>query len=140
MNIPSTESVLALDGRDCSTLTGDERQILAFYLVYGLHHSIGVGVVSTIDVLETGLRGLEMADEVIRQSSGTVKVGKLSSMETPEQSARRHASIREYFEAGCLCILTGEIQKKPETVSDFEASVYYENSCKCSRNYPPFGG
>jgi hypothetical protein len=44
-------------------------------------------------------------------------------------------STREYFEKGCLCIAEGNISKKPASVDDNEAATYYENNCKCSRNY-----
>lgn len=138
MNVPNIESVFALDGRDCETLTDEERKILAFYFVYGLHYGVSMGLVSTFESLETGLTGIAFGEEVIRQSTGAIRVGRLSMVESPEQSARRHAHIRDYFETGCLCILAGDIEKKGEAVSDFEASVYYESSCKCSRNYPPF--
>jgi hypothetical protein len=42
---------------------------------------------------------------------------------------------REYFEVGCLCIRDKKIVKQPENVTDLNAVKFYENNCKCSRNY-----
>lgn len=42
---------------------------------------------------------------------------------------------REYFEVGCLCIRDKKIVKQPENITDLEAVKFYENNCKCSRNY-----
>jgi len=47
----------------------------------------------------------------------------------------RLSANREYFEAGCLCIHTGSIQKLKSTVDDISAVAYYEKACHCSRNY-----
>lgn len=38
----------------------------------------------------------------------------------------------EYFEAGCLCILTGRIEKQPP--NDPNAEQYYLDNCTCSRH------
>ena len=51
-----------------------------------------------------------------------------------ERQERLKAS-REYFEVGCLCILNGDIDKKPTNYSDELAVNYYEANCNCSRNY-----
>lgn len=42
---------------------------------------------------------------------------------------------REYFEVGCLCIRDKKIVKQPGNVTDLDAVKFYENNCKCSRNY-----
>lgn len=46
-----------------------------------------------------------------------------------------HAYTREYFEEGCLCLISGKILGKARSVPDREAVEYYEASCTCSRNY-----
>lgn len=50
--------------------------------------------------------------------------------------AGRAKFFREYFEAGCLCIASRRVSKKPTDTPDDEAWAYYEMSCNCSRNYP----
>lgn len=45
------------------------------------------------------------------------------------------AEARSYFERGCLCIANGDVNRIPKTTSDEDAVKYYEESCKCSRNY-----
>lgn len=40
--------------------------------------------------------------------------------------------MRKYFEEGCLCNLTGLIEK--QDIPDEEAVEYYMNHCTCSRN------
>ncbi len=43
---------------------------------------------------------------------------------------------REYFEDGCLCILTAKtMQLCDSSMPDGEAVAFYERNCKCSRNY-----
>ena len=42
---------------------------------------------------------------------------------------------REHFEKGCLCIFNGTLEKKPASVDNWEAVKFYEENCKCSRNY-----
>lgn len=45
---------------------------------------------------------------------------------------------RKYFEDGCLCIHTSKIlQPCPTNMADAEAVAFYEQNCKCSRNYVP---
>lgn len=41
---------------------------------------------------------------------------------------------RQYFEGGCLCLLSGIIDKVGEGLSDIEACETYSKSCTCSRN------
>jgi len=44
--------------------------------------------------------------------------------------------MRAYFEDGCLCILTSKtLRPCPASMADSEAVVFYEQQCKCSRNY-----
>lgn len=54
-----------------------------------------------------------------------------------EKEAERVKFIREYFETGCLCLSHngGTLQVQPESVPDAVAAVFYEQNCKCSRNY-----
>lgn len=43
---------------------------------------------------------------------------------------------RAYFEEGCLCIHTAKtLQLCPTNMPDIEAVAFYEQHCKCSRNY-----
>lgn len=43
---------------------------------------------------------------------------------------------REYFEDGCACIHTTKtLQVCPTNMADSEAVAFYEQNCKCSRNY-----
>jgi hypothetical protein len=41
---------------------------------------------------------------------------------------------RKYWESGCLCILTGRIEKAPENLDDESACGYYYNNCICTRS------
>jgi hypothetical protein len=54
-----------------------------------------------------------------------------------EKEAERVKFVREYFETGCLCLSSngGSLQVQPESVPDAIAAVFYEQNCKCSRNY-----
>ncbi len=45
--------------------------------------------------------------------------------------------VKEYFERGCLCILSGELEKHS---GGQEAVTFYEQNCKCSRNYKDLEG
>lgn len=47
----------------------------------------------------------------------------------------RRAAIRQYFEAGCLCVLGGRIDRAAAPVDDGDAIAFYEARCTCSRNY-----
>ena len=43
---------------------------------------------------------------------------------------------RKYFEDGCACIHTTKtLQACPTNMADSEAVAFYEQNCKCSRNY-----
>lgn len=43
---------------------------------------------------------------------------------------------RAYFEEGCACINTAKTpQLCPTNMPDSEAVAFYEQHCKCSRNY-----
>lgn len=43
---------------------------------------------------------------------------------------------RKYFEDGCACIHRAKSLKPcPASMSDAEAVAFYEQNCKCSRNY-----
>lgn len=45
---------------------------------------------------------------------------------------------REYFEGGCACIHRAKtLQPCPTNMADSEAVAFYEQHCKCSRNYVP---
>lgn len=41
--------------------------------------------------------------------------------------------FREYYELGCLCVLTNKIEKF-EGEDDAEAVEFYEKNCQCSRH------
>jgi hypothetical protein len=56
-------------------------------------------------------------------------------MNTVVARACNEKHVREYFENGCVCLMWGELQKVDSTVNDSEASAFYEQNCKCSRNY-----
>lgn len=43
--------------------------------------------------------------------------------------------VREYFESGCICILSGNIPKLSSDFDNWEAVEFYEKNCNCSRNY-----
>ena len=60
-------------------------------------------------------------------------------MQTEQQKEQERLKFnREYFEDGCLCILTSKtLQPCPTNMPDDEAVVFYEKDCKCSRNYMP---
>lgn len=44
-----------------------------------------------------------------------------------------HSEIRNYFEAGCLCIKHGQMAQKPDE-SDEVAAARYWTHCRCSRH------
>lgn len=52
-----------------------------------------------------------------------------------EYEAKRLNANRNYFEVGCLCIKVGELKQLPKSTDDGDAVEYYEDNCKCSRNY-----
>ncbi|MCP1515644.1 hypothetical protein [Pseudomonas rhodesiae] len=78
---------------------------------------------------------------VLAENAGTGKgksflPGAGQSVEWAEQE--RLKLNREYFEDGCLCIHTSKtLQPFPSNMSDAEAVAFYEQNCKCSRNYVP---
>lgn len=43
--------------------------------------------------------------------------------------------MRRYFEAGCLCVLGGKLDKAAAPADDGDAIAFYEARCECSRNY-----
>ncbi|HBN9243703.1 TPA: hypothetical protein NQI75_005353 [Pseudomonas aeruginosa] len=58
------------------------------------------------------------------------------SIEQAEQERLR--LNREYFEEGCGCIHKAKtLQPCPTNMPDSEAVAFYEQNCKCSRNYVP---
>lgn len=42
--------------------------------------------------------------------------------------------LRDYFEVGCLCILSGAVDAQPATTPDSDAAAYYLDRCRCSRH------
>ena len=58
-------------------------------------------------------------------------------MQTEQQAEQERLTFnREYFEAGCSCIHTTKtLQPCPTNMADCEAVAFYEQNCKCSRNY-----
>lgn len=58
-------------------------------------------------------------------------------MQTSEHAENERLKMnREYFENGCLCILKAKtLQVCPSNMADTEAVAFYEQNCKCSRNY-----
>jgi hypothetical protein len=55
---------------------------------------------------------------------------------TEEQPAALHAAtMRSYFERGCLCIFSGRLKALEAMTPDSEAVAFYEANCKCTRNY-----
>lgn len=42
---------------------------------------------------------------------------------------------REYWESGCLCILTGRIKTISASCSHRFANNYYESNCRCTRHW-----
>lgn len=52
-----------------------------------------------------------------------------------EKEHKRTEYCRKYFEDGCLCIINKKIDLKGNDVSNLDATIYYENNCRCSRNY-----
>lgn len=47
----------------------------------------------------------------------------------------RRAAMRRYFESGCLCVLSGKLDKAAAPADDGDAIAFYEARCQCSRNY-----
>jgi len=53
-----------------------------------------------------------------------------------DEEVARLKGTRVYFEDGCACIhVDKRLNVCPETMPDREAVSYYEQNCKCSRNY-----
>lgn len=53
-----------------------------------------------------------------------------------EQEQERLKLNREYFEDGCACIhVEKTMQPCPTKMTDADAVAFYEQNCKCSRNY-----
>ncbi len=49
---------------------------------------------------------------------------------------QRLSQNREYFESGCACIHREKTMELcPTNTPDTEAVAFYEQNCKCSRNY-----
>lgn len=42
---------------------------------------------------------------------------------------------RSYFENGCICIKQKKFKKCSDEKTDLEAVTFYEDNCKCYRNY-----
>ena len=56
----------------------------------------------------------------------------------PQKEKERLHLNRQYFEDGCLCIHTLKtLQACPTNMPDADAVTFYEQNCKCSRNYIP---
>ena len=87
------------------------------------------GIVDCSSDLEFG-KGIA---ELAKESRGFAEGVRTQSEMDKEQQRVKHN--RDYFEAGCLCMRSGKLSKQPETVSDAEAVKFYEENCKCSRNY-----
>lgn len=53
-----------------------------------------------------------------------------------QNEEQRLRENREYFESGCACIHRAKtVQLCPASTPDAEAVTFYEQNCKCSRNY-----
>ena len=51
------------------------------------------------------------------------------------EEMKRLRLCRNYFEQGCICVLTGVIDTLGSHETDEDAVRYYEGTCTCSRNY-----
>ena len=71
--------------------------------------------------------------------SGKGKSFMSAGAQSIEQAERERLKLnRKYFEDGCLCIHTSKtMQPCPTNMADAEAVAFYEQNCKCSRNYVP---
>ncbi|MNP86958.1 hypothetical protein D3C76_1875270 [compost metagenome] len=60
-------------------------------------------------------------------------------MQIDQQKEQERLKLnRAYFEDGCSCIHTAKtLQPCPTNMADSEAVTFYEQNCKCSRNYVP---
>lgn len=47
-----------------------------------------------------------------------------------------YSAIRQYFEVGCLCIISGDIRVR-SLESDKDAAERYVRECECSRHPEP---
>lgn len=58
-------------------------------------------------------------------------------MQVEQQKEQERLRLnREYFEEGCACIHRAKtLQPCPTNMPDSEAVAFYEQRCKCSRNY-----
>jgi len=60
----------------------------------------------------------------------------VSVLMTQQEQQDRLKASREYFAAGCACIHMSKIlQLGPVDMADAEALEFYEQNCKCTRNY-----
>jgi hypothetical protein len=70
---------------------------------------------------------------------GHGSIGRISEtavqIERQEENERLRLT-REYFEDGCACIHRAKtLQPCPTNMADADAVAFYEQHCKCSRNY-----
>lgn len=72
-------------------------------------------------------------------SSGKGKGFLPAGAQSIEEAEQERLNLnRKYFEDGCLCIhRSNTMQPCPTNMADAEAVVFYEQNCKCSRNYVP---
>lgn len=58
-------------------------------------------------------------------------------MHTDQQTEEQRLKLnRAYFEDGCACIHTAKtLQPCATNMTDGDAVTFYEQNCKCSRNY-----
>ena len=136
---PSIQSVLALNGRIFAMLSPAEHAVLEFYRNQGRKFGVAVSIISDADTAElASAPSQQAADEILRRVNSTLSVQLMNSEEAREAAADeagRAKFFREYFEAGCLCIASGRVSKKPANMPDDEAWDFYKQACSCSRNY-----
>lgn len=77
--IPSIESVMALDGRIFALLSPDEVKVLEFYRAEGRKHGISLTIINKADPVELAKATSQAhADEIMRSANSTVSVIKLT--------------------------------------------------------------
>lgn len=75
--VPTVESVMALDGRIFAMLSESEREVLDFYRNQGRKYGIAVSMINKADPAELAHARTEaQADEIMRRANSIVSVTK----------------------------------------------------------------
>lgn len=127
-------------------LCGDYEQLMAdkslqregiIDLIRPYTHGVGDGLNSTVAVAADpkDLLGMPPATAEAILSNCRVQI-ELAPKTDQQQETDRFKLNRAYFEDGCACIHQSKtLQLCPTNMTDAQSVEFYEQHCKCSRNY-----